>query len=83
MILLRILLFCAIACTFASCASEAELAQRDREDALRDLQDAREEGRREAAEFNEFLVGYARGIGKTPSQLTRAEREEAHRLYSR
>jgi len=68
---------------FAACASKETLARRDREDAQRDLEYAREQGQRAATEYNEYLVGYARGLGKTPSQLTQAERDEAHHIYWR
>lgn len=80
---MRFLLFLLLCISLGACASKETRARLDREDAQRDLEYAREEGQRKAAEYNEFLVGYARGFGKTPAQLTSAEREEAHRIYSR
>lgn len=67
----------------AGCASKETIARRDREDDQRSLEYARERGQREAAEYNEFLAGYAHGLGKTPSQLTAGERAEAQRIYGR
>ncbi len=65
------------------CMNAEKRARLDREDDQRDVEYARERGQREAAEYNEFLVGYARGLGKTPGQLTNAERDQALKAYGR
>ncbi len=65
------------------CMSAERRARLDREDDQRDIEYARERGQRAAAEYNEFLVGYARGLGKTPAQLTNAEKEQALKVYGR
>ena len=54
---------------------EAERRQRDREDARRD-------GARAAEDYEDYLAGYARSLGKRPSQLTADERAEARREYN-
>jgi hypothetical protein len=68
---------------FTGCMSAEKRARLDRQDDQRDIEYARERGQRAAAEYNEFLVGYARGLGKTPAQLTNTEREQALKVYDR
>jgi outer membrane murein-binding lipoprotein Lpp len=64
---------------------EAERRQRDREDARRDRlraeEDARRDRQRDAEDFERFLFKFARDIGKTPSELTRAQRADARRAF--
>jgi hypothetical protein len=58
-----------------------EDAQWDAERRQRDREYARTEGQRDAEDFNDYLEGYARSLGKRPSQLTAEERAEARREY--
>jgi hypothetical protein len=82
MIFPRTVFITVVAFAFVSCMSAEKRARLDREDDQRDIEYARERGQRAAAEYNEFLVGYARGLGKSPNQLTAAEKAQAERVYS-
>jgi len=90
--LLTVSLFAVLALNLTSCSTPEERrrreAQRAREDAQweaerrqRDREYARIEGERDAADFQDYLVGFARSLGKTPAELTAAERAEARREY--
>ena len=82
------LLLAVLTLNLSSCASPEERkrrrAERDREDAQweadRQKRD-REFDRRDAEDFDAFLVRYARGLGKSVSQLTPNERADARDEY--
>jgi hypothetical protein len=58
-----------------------EEAQYDAERRQRDRADAQRDGARAAEDYDDYLAGYARSLGKRPSQLNSEERAEARREY--
>ena len=76
----------------AGCATPAERkrheAQRAREDARRDAErrerereNARRDRQRDAEDYERFLFGFARDLGKTPSELSNVQRADARRAF--
>jgi hypothetical protein len=63
-----------LALSLFGCKSEQQIAARDAEY-------SREAGIEDAANYREYVEGYAKGLGKTPDQLTPAERARMEQLY--
>ena len=59
----------------------AEQRRSDAEDRRREAEDRQREGERAARDYADYREGFARALGKTPSQLTPAERARMDREY--
>lgn len=64
------------------CASPEERKRRDAQWAREDAQRDHEYARRDAEDYDDFLVRYARSLGKRVSELTADERADARREYN-
>ena len=58
-----------------------EDARRDAEHREREREDVRRDRRRDAEDYERFLFGFARDLGKTPSELSSLQRADARRAF--
>ncbi len=75
-------LLAVLAIQLTACSTPAERKAREARWAREDAERDREYSRRDAEDWDDFLVRYARSLGKRVSQLTSSERADARREYN-